>query len=77
MALLRACDEEGEDLPFSILLEVVREALPSCGALVEELEARYGHFPPRVALAKMSGDPSWRRALEMAAEAYLPELLEG
>jgi len=75
LALLRACEEEGEDLSFSELLEVVEEGLKDTGNLTEGLRGRYGFLPPRVALAAMLRDPEWGWAVRVASRAYPADLL--
>ena len=71
LAILEACDEEGEDLPFSRVLELVRASRPDLASLTGELASRYGDLPPRVALARMAHDPAWREAVREASEIYL------
>ena len=77
LAILEACEEEGEDLPFSTILKGLRGLGPFPGAFLDELEAKYGDMPPRVAISMMLKDPSWRDAVLEASRAYLRELLEG
>ena len=77
LAILEACEKEGEDLPFAIILEGLREFGISSEAVLDELEAKYGDMPPRVAISMMLRDPSWRDAILRASRAYLKELLEG
>ena len=77
LAILRACEEEGEDLPLSSILEGLRGLGDRYKDLLEGLKADYGDLPPRVALARMAKDPDWRGAVEEASRAYLEELLGG
>jgi len=77
LVLLRACGEEGEDLPLSSILEALGDLGDRYRGLLENLKADYGDLPPRVALARMAKDPDWREAIEEASRAYLTELLEG
>ena len=71
LAILEACDEEGEDLPFAGLLAAVCAGRPEFKHLADKLMACYGDLPPRVALAQMAKDQIWREAVEKASKAYL------
>ena len=71
LAILEACEEEGEDIPLASLLENVARLRPHLASLARQLAARYGPLPPRVAIAKMARDPTWQRAVREASSAYL------
>ncbi len=71
LAILEACDEEGEDLPLASLLAAVCAGRPEFKHLVDKLMACYGDLPPRVALAQMVRDQVWCEAVKKAGKAYL------
>ncbi|RLI38953.1 hypothetical protein DRO60_02560 [Candidatus Bathyarchaeota archaeon] len=71
LAILEACEEEGEDVPFASLLEDIACLRPRLAPLAKRLAARYGSLPPRVALAMMARDPAWRKAVREGSSAYL------
>ena len=73
LALLEACEEEGEDLPLSDLLEAIASLKPHLAPLAQELSAKYGPLPPRVALAILARDPDWQEAVREASVIYLSE----
>ena len=74
LALLEACEEEGEDLCLEDLLDAVVEARPWLRRVADELRRSHGRLPPRVAISLLYREPGWREALEEAAKAYLATL---
>ena len=74
LAILEACEEEGEDVPLASLLEDIACLRPRLAPLARQLAIRYGSLPPRVALAKMVRDPAWGKAVREASLAYLSRL---
>ncbi len=73
LAILELCDEEGEDLSFGDLLDFV-VALDFNPQDIEEL-LKYRDLPPRVVIARLFQDPSWRSHLKVASAKFLEKKL--
>ena len=74
LLILRACEEEGEDVSLREILEALSPLIPEdLMGLSEEISTSYGDLPPRVAISMMLRDPRWRDAVEEACRLYLSE----
>ena len=76
--ILKEALEEGEDLTFSELLEVLGErfkrALRGAERYLAELSS-LGDLPPRVAIWRLMNDERWRTAFEEASKQIVEEML--
>ena len=76
VSILRLCYDEGEDIPFRNILDILEKTWHKYSALIRELRRKYGELPPRVAISLMLRDSLWRDAVVVGCRKYLKELLQ-
>lgn len=69
--ILTLAEHEGEDLSLNDVLDFLLKRRGDLSDLIRQLLELYSEYPPRIIIALMRKDPSWRSAVYEASRIWI------